>query len=74
VENHAIGYTVVETIWIRKLLYDLGIVIPDPVSLYYDNISATYMSANLIHHDCSKHIAIDYHFVHERVSAGDLVV
>jgi len=32
------------------------------------------MSANPIYHDCSKHIAVDYHFVRERVAAGDLVV
>jgi len=37
-------------------------------------ISAPYMFANPIHHDRSKHIAVDYHFVRERVAAGDLVV
>ena len=32
------------------------------------------MFANLIQHDRSKYIAIDYHFVCERVASGDLVV
>ena len=32
------------------------------------------MFANPIHHDCSKHIAVDYHFVGEQVAVGDLVV
>ena len=52
----AIGYTVVETIWICKLLYDLGVSLSIPVCIYCNNLSATYMSANR-----SKHIAVDYH-------------
>ena len=30
-EYHAIGYTVVKTIWVRKLLYDLGVTLFTPV-------------------------------------------
>jgi len=55
-------------------IYDLGIVIPNPVRLWCDNIIATYMSANPIHHDRSKHIAIDNHFVRKWVAARDSVV
>lgn len=73
-EYRAIGYTVAETIRIRKRLCDLGIVITTPTSLYCDNVSATYMTANPVMHDRSKHIAVDYHFVRERVAAGDLTV
>ena len=69
-----LGYIVAKTIWIHKLLYDLGIVIPDHVCLYCDNISVIYMLANSIHHNPSKHIIVDYHFVHEQVATGDLVV
>ena len=32
------------------------------------------MSANPVQHDRSKHIAVDYHFVRERVADGDLVI
>ena len=39
-----------------------------------DNISATYLTANPVHHERSKHIAVDYHFVREHVTHGDLVV
>ena len=45
-----------------------------PVRLYYDNVSTMCMTANPVHHDHSKHIAINYHFVRERVAAGELVV
>ena len=39
-----IGYTVAETIWIRKLLYDLGVTLSTPIRLYCDNLSAPYFS------------------------------
>lgn len=39
-----------------------------------DNISATYLVFNPSHHDRSKHIAMDYHFVRECVATGDVVV
>lgn len=32
------------------------------------------MAANQVQHDRSKHIAVDYHFVWERVVVGDLIV
>ena len=62
------GYTVAKTIWIRKLLYDLGVSLATVVCLYYDNLNATYMSSNLWH------IVVDYQFVHEWVADGDLII
>ena len=68
------AYTVAETIWIRKLLADIGLRLSSPTKVYCDNVSASYMTVNPVQHDRSKHIAVDYHFVHERVAHGDLVV
>jgi len=73
-EYREIAYIVTETLWIRYLLTELGILLCDPIKVLYDNISATYITVNPILHDHSKHIKLDYHFVHERVSHGDLVV
>ena len=73
-EYNAFGYTVTETIWIRKLLYDIGIMLRDPLCLYCDNINATYMYAKRVQHDRSKNIVLDYHFVWERAAAGDLFI
>jgi len=70
VEYKAIGYTIA----VGKLLYDLGNSPLAPVHLYCDNLNATYMSANPMQHDRSKHIALDYHFVRKRVADGDLVI
>ena len=73
-KHHVIVYTITETLWIRYLLVELGILLRAPVKVLYDNISAIYITANPALHDRSKHIKIDYHFVCEHVSRGDLVV
>jgi len=73
-EYRVVAYTAAETVWIRKLLYDLGITLTSPVRMCVDNVSATYLTTNPVHHDRSKHIAVDYHLVHEHFAHGDLVV
>ena len=67
-EYHVIACAVAETVWIRKLLQDFGIILTSPVKIYCDNVSAMYFTANPVHHNRSKHIAIDYHFVHKQVA------
>jgi len=39
-----------------------------------DNISGTYIIVNLVFYDRSKYSKVDYHFVCEWGSRGDLVV
>ncbi|CAH9090144.1 unnamed protein product [Cuscuta epithymum] len=73
-EYRAIAYTVQDMLHIRSILFELGVPIRHPVQLLCDNVSSSYLSTNPIQHARSKHISIDYHFVRERVSHGDLVV
>jgi len=73
-EYCVVVYIVAKIVWTRKQLLDLGMVLTSPVKVYYDNVSATYLTANPVHHDHSKYIAVDYHFVRERVAHDDLVV
>jgi hypothetical protein len=42
--------------------------------VYCDNISAIYLSTNLIQHQRTKHVEIDLHFVRERVAVRDVRV
>ncbi|GJW37565.1 ribonuclease H-like domain-containing protein [Tanacetum coccineum] len=38
--------------------------------VYYDNVSAIYLTANPVQHQRTKHIEIDIHFVHNMVARG----
>jgi hypothetical protein len=42
--------------------------------MYYDNISAVYLSHNPVHHRRTKHVEIDIHFIWEKVAHGELRV
>ncbi|XP_031105201.1 uncharacterized protein LOC116010077 [Ipomoea triloba] len=73
-EYKALADVCAEVIWILSLLREIG-VSPLPVpKLWCDNLGATYMCANPIFHARTKHIEIDYHFVRDRVAAGDIQV
>jgi hypothetical protein len=42
--------------------------------IYYDNVSAIYLSTNPIQHQCTKHVEINPHFVREHMTIGDVRV
>jgi len=42
--------------------------------VYCGNISAVYMTANLVHHRRTKHIEIDIHFIRDKVALGQVRV
>ncbi|KAD1053238.1 hypothetical protein E3N88_43359 [Mikania micrantha] len=61
-------------VWTKNLLQELGLTTNQPPTLFCDNTGATYLCANPVYHSRMKHIALDYHFVREQVSAGKLRV
>jgi hypothetical protein len=42
--------------------------------IYCDNIGATQLSSNPVFHSRMKHVAIDFHFIRQRVQSGNLRV
>ncbi|KAH9685170.1 retrovirus-related pol polyprotein from transposon RE1 [Citrus sinensis] len=73
-EYRAIASTAAEISWLVNLLSELGITLSSPPHLLCDNLGATYLCANPIFHSRMKHIAIDYHFVRDKVFEGSLKV
>ncbi|OIT20722.1 retrovirus-related pol polyprotein from transposon tnt 1-94, partial [Nicotiana attenuata] len=74
VEYRAMAHTVADILWVQELLRDLHIYLPDPPLVYCDNISALYLTVNPIYHSRTKHLAVDFHFVRERVASGSILV
>ncbi|KAJ9562298.1 hypothetical protein OSB04_007458 [Centaurea solstitialis] len=73
-EYKALANAAAELAWVENLLKELGISIPRSPLLYCDNTGATYLCANPVYHSRMKHVALDYHFVREKVAAGTLRV
>ena len=73
-EYRSVASAVAELTWITNLLSELRLQLPLPPRLLCDNIGATYLCVNPVFHSRMKHLALDYHFVREKVSAGSLQV
>jgi len=57
-----------EVIWLQYLLIDLQVPSVFDPTIWCDNLGATYLSANPIFHVRTKHVEVDYHFIHDRVA------
>lgn len=66
--------TTTEVHWLTSLLSELGFQSVTTPTIYYDNLSATSYSANPVFHSRMKHLALDFHFVREKVQHGSLRV
>ena len=73
-EYHALASTAAKLYWIRMLLHDFGIFLPQHPLLWCDNVSALAMASNSVFRAQTKHIEVDYHFVREKVLRRDLLV
>ncbi|KAK4340606.1 hypothetical protein RND71_039107 [Anisodus tanguticus] len=62
-EYRGVANVVSEFCWIRNLLLELHCPIQKATLVYCDNISAIYLSGNLVQHQRTKHIEMNIHFV-----------
>lgn len=73
-EYQGVENVVSESCWLRNLLMELHSSIQKATLVYCNNVSAIYLSGNLVHHQRTKHIKIDIHFVCEKISRGQVLV
>nr|GEX27051.1 ribonuclease H-like domain-containing protein [Tanacetum cinerariifolium] len=71
-EYRDVANVVAKNFWLRNLLRDLHTPLSLATLVYRDNVSAVYLSSNLVQHQRTKHIEIDIHFVRELVAAGQI--
>ena len=60
------------TVWLRRLLKDMGYTAKDPTSILCDNNSAIQLSKHNVFHRKRKHIDTHYHFIRELVNDGQI--
>ncbi|KAI5318095.1 hypothetical protein L3X38_037803 [Prunus dulcis] len=73
-EYRALAHCAADISWIRQVLCDLHMIVPEAPLLHSDNLSALALSANPIFHSRIKHLDVDFHFIRERVQSKDLIV
>nr|GEV75762.1 reverse transcriptase domain-containing protein [Tanacetum cinerariifolium] len=71
-EYRGVANAVAETCWLRKLLRDLHTPLSFATLVYFENVSAVYLSCNLVQHQRTKHIEIDIHFVRDLVATSQV--
>ena len=69
-EYRAIALGICELLWLKRLLWELKITTKGPMKLYRDNKATINISNNPIHHDRTKYIEIDRHFIKEKLENG----
>ena len=73
-EYRAVANAAAECCWLHNLLQELHVKIEKATVIYCDNISAVYLTENLVHHRRTKHVELDVHFVREKVALGQFRV
>lgn len=73
-EYRGVANTVAETAWLRNLLRELHNPLLRATIVYCDNVSAVYMTTTPVHHQRTKHVEIDIHFVRDKVATGQVRV
>ena len=73
-EYYAIVVAAAELQWVKSLLSELLVPVQSLLTLFSNNLGATYLYANPVFHSCIKHLAIDYHFVRDLIQSFELCV
>lgn len=68
-EYYSVITTTTERLWVLSLLKEPGVP-SSATTIYFDNMGATYLCANLIFHLSVKHNTIDFHFVKDKVTSS----
>ncbi|PKU65364.1 Retrovirus-related Pol polyprotein from transposon TNT 1-94 [Dendrobium catenatum] len=71
-EYRSLSAATSEVIWLRRLAAELHLPQPYPTTIHCDNTSAIAIAKNPVFHARTKHIEIDYHFIRQQISTGEI--
>jgi hypothetical protein len=69
-EYMAVCSAVQESIYLRTIIKELGLIVDKPTRIWMDNQSAIKLGENAFSNKRAKHIDIRYHFTREKVEEG----
>ena len=73
-EFRSMAQGICELMWVKILLSELRLFKGMPLRLYCDNQAAINLVNNPVHHDRTKHVGIDRHFIKDNLDTGVLQV
>ena len=59
-----------EGIWLKRVLRELRILVGKPTRMFCNNQFSKSIAKTLIHHNKTKHVEIDRHFIKEKIDEG----
>ncbi|RVX02081.1 Copia protein [Vitis vinifera] len=68
-EYRALAQGICEGIWIKRVLSELGQTSSSPILMMCDNQATISIAKNPMHHDMTKHVEIDKHFIIEKMTS-----
>jgi histone deacetylase 1/2 len=71
-EYRSLLSTAAKLCWLSSLMTELNIPIHESPIIYCNNQFAIALAFNLVFHAWTKHIAVDYHFIREKIASGQL--
>ncbi|XP_074373943.1 secreted RxLR effector protein 161-like [Apium graveolens] len=71
-EYRSLAMATCEVLWIKQLLKDLGLTHLGATTIFCDNKAALAISANPVHHEKTKHVEINCHFIREKAAEGQI--
>ena len=73
-EYRALSHASTEVAWLCSLFSELGISLVNTLVIWCDNQGVGALATNPVFHSRTKHIEVDFHYVHEQVLDQKLVV
>lgn len=65
--------TINELIWLIGLLKELGVQVNQPAIICTDSKAPMQIAGNLVCHERTKYLEVDFHFIREKIGQGILI-
>lgn len=71
-EYRSLTMIICEVLWVKQLLKELGLKHLGCTPIFCDNQVALAIAGNLVHHEKTEHVGIDWYFIKEKTPEGQV--